>query len=42
MEGDAEIFGGPRSYWGARLAAATYASVVAGIDRQREVDGKRA
>jgi adenosylcobinamide hydrolase len=39
-DGDEEIFGGPRSYWGARLGAATYASVVAGIDRQREFDGK--
>jgi adenosylcobinamide hydrolase len=40
--GDEEIFGGPRSYWGARLGAATYASVVAGIDRQCEFDGKHA
>jgi adenosylcobinamide hydrolase len=42
MDGDEEIFGGPRSYWGARLAAASYASVIAGIDRQRELDGKHA
>ncbi len=41
-DGTEEIFGGPRSYWGARLAAATYASVVAGIDAQREVDGTHA
>ncbi len=40
--GTEDIFGGPRSYWGARLAAATYYSVVSGIDRQREVDGTSA
>jgi adenosylcobinamide hydrolase len=40
--GSEDIFGGPRSYWGARLAAASYASVIAGIDRQRELDGKHA
>jgi adenosylcobinamide hydrolase len=40
--GNEEMFGGPRSYWGSRLAMATYESVVAGIDRQREVDGKHA
>ncbi len=40
--GSEDIFGGPRSYWGARLAAASYAAVVDGIDRQRAVDGMRA
>jgi adenosylcobinamide hydrolase len=40
--GPKDIFGGPRSYWGARLAAASYAAVVDGIDRQRAVDGMRA
>jgi adenosylcobinamide hydrolase len=29
------VFGGPRSFWGARLARATYEAVAAGIDRQR-------
>jgi adenosylcobinamide hydrolase len=40
--GSEDVFGGPRSYWGARLAAASYAAVVDGIDRQRAVDGMRA
>jgi adenosylcobinamide hydrolase len=31
-----EVFGGPRSYWGARLATSTYEAVTAGIDRQRQ------
>jgi adenosylcobinamide hydrolase len=42
LHGPEDIFGGPRSYWGARLATATYSAVVAGIDRQRSVDGMRA
>ena len=36
-----EIFGGPRSYWGARLASASYEAVVSGIDRQRHANGMR-
>jgi adenosylcobinamide hydrolase len=35
-QGDEAIFCGPRSYWGARLAKATYEAVTVGIDRQRQ------
>ena len=35
VDGDAELFGGPRSVWGERLARATYDAVCAGIVRQR-------
>jgi len=33
--GEPELFGGPRSTWGGRLAAATFEAVAAGIIRQR-------
>jgi adenosylcobinamide hydrolase len=35
IDGAAELFGGPRSTWGGRLALATYDAVSAGIVRQR-------
>ena len=33
--GDSELFGGPRSLWGGRLAEAAYNAVAAGVRRQR-------
>jgi adenosylcobinamide hydrolase len=35
IAGDQEVFGGPRSTWGGRLAQATFEAIAAGIVRQR-------
>ncbi len=36
-----EIFGGPLSYWGERLAAATYQAVTENLDRQHKLKSSR-
>lgn len=35
IDGESELFGGPRSLWGSRIAQATYHAVVRGIEAQR-------